>query len=70
MEDHIAYEQFGNTTPLDDQAAEWVDAMMAISTAKQIVKDKIEKEQQEKRDKKAKEQQNKAKARKPKAKRR
>ena len=70
MEDHIAYEQFGNSASLEDQPAEWVDAMMAISTAKRIVKDKIDKEQQEKRDKKAKEQQNKSKAGKSRPKRR
>jgi hypothetical protein len=62
LEDHIAYEQFGNTQPIDEMPAEWVDAIMAVSTAKQRVKDKIEKEQQEKQQKKAKEQRSKAKA--------
>ena len=62
MEEHIAYEQFGSNQALDDMPAEWVDAMMAVSTAKRIVKNKIEQEQEERRNKKQKEQQAKQKA--------
>lgn len=60
----MAYEQFGSPGNLDDQPAEWVDAMMCISSAKEVVKNKIEREQKEKQDKKAKEQRGKARARK------
>jgi hypothetical protein len=62
LEEFFAYEEFGSNVATDDQPVEWVDAIMAVSTAKRTVKDKIEKEQQEKREKKAKEQRNKSKA--------
>ncbi len=63
MEDHITYDTFGNQNNLDDQPAEWVEAMMATQAAEKRIKNVLEKRRQEEEKKEIQKQRN---AKKPK----